>query len=62
MLNPILFYFLESVSFHQDDSRNTLNDTKQENTTGAPVKLFTGKNTHDATQYRISAYIYLYKI
>lgn len=37
-----------------------MNDTKQENATGVPVKLFTGKNTHDATQYPISAYIYLY--
>lgn len=35
------FYILEL--FHQDDSSETLNDTKQENTTDAPVALYTGR-------------------
>lgn len=37
------FYILESELFHQDDSSETLNDTKQENATDAPVALYTGR-------------------
>lgn len=37
------FYILESELFHQDDSSETLNETKQENATEAPMALHTGR-------------------
>lgn len=42
MLNPILFYFLESVSFHKDFSHESLNVSSTENVTDGPTGLSTG--------------------
>ncbi|XP_070763120.1 gliomedin-like [Enoplosus armatus] len=42
----------KSVSFHQDDSRDTLNDTNRENATEAPIRLLTASLSVDLAQKR----------
>lgn len=66
MDRKIPFYFLESESFHNDDTYDTLNEPKHENATEVTFLSLTGKKTKQnktdfgTTKLSLSAFIWFY--